>query len=194
MSLPVILILTTGVVYKFHRLCEKLIQFPIQLKLFGYLHLQQSTHGAAMSRSGEATRSKIPNPANIPITCHYSQIELCSLLKFCDSIYTSCSSKDNETKKENMREKIKYETGTGTGTARQSFTCILSTGTQFIPMTHYRPIPANPCGAGAAGSWIILTEPNMAQHVPVPVPTVMVPMPSQITHSKKLLSSHTIKV
>ena len=36
--------------------------------LLNYLHLQQSTQGAAMRSSGEATRSRIPNPANIPIT------------------------------------------------------------------------------------------------------------------------------
>ena len=34
-----------------------------------YLHLQQMMHGAAIRRSGEATRRRIPKPANIPITC-----------------------------------------------------------------------------------------------------------------------------
>jgi len=33
------------------------------------LHLQQSIHGAANKRKGDATSNKTPNPANIPTTC-----------------------------------------------------------------------------------------------------------------------------
>lgn len=32
-------------------------------------HLQQTMHGAANKRSGEATNNNIPKPAKIPITC-----------------------------------------------------------------------------------------------------------------------------
>jgi len=37
-------------------------------------HLQQTIHGAARSRRGDATSSRIPNPAKIPITCVRCQI------------------------------------------------------------------------------------------------------------------------
>jgi len=33
------------------------------------LHLQHMIQGAATNKRGEATRSRIPNPAKIPITC-----------------------------------------------------------------------------------------------------------------------------
>lgn len=33
------------------------------------LHLQQTMHGAANSNKGLATKSKMPKPAKIPITC-----------------------------------------------------------------------------------------------------------------------------
>lgn len=32
-------------------------------------HLQQTIQGAANRSSGDATNSRMPNPANIPITC-----------------------------------------------------------------------------------------------------------------------------
>jgi hypothetical protein len=38
--------------------------------------LQQRTHGAAISRRGEATSNRIPNPANIPITCHNNNLSV----------------------------------------------------------------------------------------------------------------------
>lgn len=37
-------------------------------------HLQQTIHGAASNSNGLATRSNIPKPANIPITCVRCQI------------------------------------------------------------------------------------------------------------------------
>lgn len=37
-------------------------------------HLQHTMHGAASSSNGEATNKRIPNPANIPITCVRCQI------------------------------------------------------------------------------------------------------------------------
>ena len=37
------------------------------------LHLQQRMQGAASSKKGDATRSSIPNPANVPTTCRHKQ-------------------------------------------------------------------------------------------------------------------------
>lgn len=39
------------------------------LELLQIRHLQQTMHGAASNSNGDATSNKIPNPANIEITC-----------------------------------------------------------------------------------------------------------------------------